>query len=94
VDEGTAWRFAVRDNGPGIEEKYFGKIFEMFQTLAPRDERESTGIGLAVVKKIVELFGGDIRVESNLGEGAAFIFTLPKCEMPPSRVIAQACAVN
>ncbi len=72
------WRFAVSDNGPGIEEKYFEKIFEMFQTLAPRDERESTGIGLAIVKKIVDLCGGSVWLESKVGEGATFFFTLSK----------------
>lgn len=72
------WRFAVTDNGPGIDEKYFEKIFQMFQTLAPRDERESTGIGLAVVKKIVDLCGGSVWVESKVGEGTTFFFTLPK----------------
>lgn len=82
VDEETSWRFTVADNGPGIEERYFEKIFQMFQTLAPRDERESTGIGLAVVRKIVELFGGGISVESRPGEGSIFAFTLPKQEIP------------
>jgi signal transduction histidine kinase/HAMP domain-containing protein len=78
TDDGDFWRFSVSDNGPGIEKKYFQKIFQMFQTLAPRDERESTGIGLAIVKKIVELFGGGVWVESTLGEGTTFFFTLPK----------------
>jgi signal transduction histidine kinase/HAMP domain-containing protein len=73
-----SWRFAVVDNGPGIDKKYFEKIFQMFQTLSPRDERESTGIGLAVVKKIVELCGGTVWVESQVGEGSTFFFTLPK----------------
>ncbi len=72
------WTFSVADNGPGIDQKYFGKIFEMFQTLARRDELESTGIGLAVVKKIVELHGGTVWVESTVGEGSTFFFTLPK----------------
>lgn len=83
-DEDAWWRFTVRDNGPGIEQKYFEKIFQMFQTLAPRDECESTGIGLAVVKKIVELAGGTIEVESVLGNGTTFTFTLPKREMSAS----------
>ncbi len=74
------WRFSIADNGPGIDAKYFEKIFQMFQTLAPRDERESTGIGLAIVKKIIELCGGSIWVESNVGEGTTFYFTLPKRE--------------
>ena len=79
TNQGNVWQFAVSDNGPGIEKKYFEKIFQMFQTLAPRDQRESTGIGLSIVKKIVELFGGDIWVESKPGEGSTFFFTLPKC---------------
>lgn len=70
-------KITVTDNGPGIEEKYFKKIFQMFQTLAPRDVCESTGIGLAIVKKIVELHGGSIGVESQLGKGTTFFFTLP-----------------
>lgn len=76
------WRFAISDNGPGIDRKYFEKIFQMFQTLAPRDERESTGIGLAIVKKIVELCGGSVWVESKVGEGTTFLFTLPQQEVP------------
>lgn len=79
------WRFAVSDNGPGIDGKYFDKIFQMFQTLAPRDERESTGIGLAIVKKVVDLWGGRVWVESKVGEGATFFFTLPKQQAPGER---------
>jgi len=78
AEEDGFWKFTVADNGPGIEEKYFEKIFQMFQTLAPRDEVESTGIGLTVAKKIVELYGGKIWVESKVGEGSTFLFTLPK----------------
>jgi len=78
VEEDGFWEFSVSDNGPGIKEKYFEKIFKMFQTLSPRDEFESTGVGLAVVKKIVELYGGKIRLESKPGEGSTFFFTLPK----------------
>jgi PAS domain S-box-containing protein len=77
-DDGLQWKFFVRDNGPGIEERYFEKIFQIFQTLAARDERESTGIGLAIVKKNVELSGGRVWVESKLGEGSVFSFLLPK----------------
>lgn len=78
ADEGALWRFSVADDGPGIDQKYFEKIFQIFQTLVPRDERESTGIGLALVKKIVEAYGGTIRVESTVGHGTTFMFTLPK----------------
>ncbi len=72
------WKFCVRDNGPGIESQYHRKIFEIFQTLEPSDKTESTGIGLAIVKKIVELYGGKIWVESEAGQGSRFYFTLLK----------------
>jgi signal transduction histidine kinase/HAMP domain-containing protein len=90
------WRFSVSDNGPGIDGKYFEKIFQMFQTLAPRDERESTGIGLAIVKKIVELCSGSVWVESKLGEGTTFFFTLPKRHMTEERapVLADRMSLN
>lgn len=72
------WTFSIKDNGPGIEKKYFDKIFGMFQTLTRRDELESTGIGLAVVKKIVDLYDGTVWLESTVGEGSTFFFTLPR----------------
>jgi signal transduction histidine kinase len=78
AEDGDFWKFNVTDNGPGIEEKHYEKIFKIFQTLRPRDEFESTGIGLTVVKKIVELYKGKIWVESKVGEGTTFFFTLPK----------------
>jgi len=73
----TLWKFSVTDNGPGIDKKHFQRIFKIFQTLQARDEYESTGIGLTLVKKIVEMYGGTIWVESQVGEGSTFIFTLP-----------------
>jgi len=80
LEQNDCWLFSVADNGPGIDEKYFGKIFKIFQTLQPRDKFESTGVGLTVIKKIVELFGGKVWVESKLGQGSTFFFTLPKSE--------------
>ncbi|MEA1921275.1 MAG: ATP-binding protein [Pseudomonadota bacterium] len=78
VDEGDLWKFMVADNGPGIDQRYHDKIFKIFQTLTARDEHESTGIGLTLVKKIITLYGGTIRIESEFGKGSSFIFTLPK----------------
>lgn len=72
------WLFRVADNGPGIDEKYHEKVFEIFETLSPRDELESTGVGLTITQKIVEGWGGKIWIESKVGQGATFCFTLPQ----------------
>jgi PAS domain S-box-containing protein len=72
------WEISVRDNGPGIDPRFHEKIFIIFQTLNPRDSVESTGVGLAIVKKIIEEEGGKIRVVSLPGHGADFRFTWPK----------------
>ncbi len=77
-DEESKWQFSVKDNGPGIDPKYHDRIFKIFQTLSSRDERENTGIGLTLVKKIVELYGGEVWVKSEVGQGSTFFFTLPK----------------
>ncbi len=71
-------KFSIADNGPGIAEKHFSKIFKIFQTLNPKDEIESTGIGLTLVKKIIEMYDGHIDLESELGHGTTFHVTLPK----------------
>lgn len=77
-DLGDFHEFSIEDDGPGIEEKYHDRIFTIFQTLQSRDEIESTGVGLSIVKKIVEEYGGTMRLDSALGEGSKFIFTVPK----------------
>jgi light-regulated signal transduction histidine kinase (bacteriophytochrome) len=78
VQRGRWIEFVVADNGQGIEGQYQERIFHLFQTLKPRDEVEGSGMGLAVVKKIVESRGGRVWVESAAGEGAAFYFTWPQ----------------
>src|SRR5690606_3636549 len=72
------YTFSVKDNGPGIDADYHERIFVIFQTLQERDAVESTGVGLAIVKKIVEWQGGTIWVNSEPGQGATFTFTWPK----------------
>ena len=72
------YTFSVKDNVPGIEPQYHERIFIIFQTLNRRDDVESTGVGLAIVKKIVEDCGGKVWVESELGKGADFKFFWPK----------------
>ena len=80
-DAGEFYLFSVADDGPGIDPEYHERIFVIFQTLTERDTFESTGVGLAIVKKIVERQGGYIGVKSAEGQGAKFIFTWPK--QPP-----------
>ena len=77
-DKGSFYEFAVADDGSGIAPQYHEKVFGIFQTLEARDKTENTGIGLAIVKKIVEGQGGTIRLESQEGQGATFRFTWPK----------------
>ncbi|MGG6238922.1 PAS domain S-box protein [Nodosilinea sp. AN01ver1] len=94
-DQGTvriSWRnqgkwleFAVADDGPGIAPQYHDKIFTIFQTLKARDDFESTGVGLAVVKKIIESEKGRVWLTSTVGEGTTFYFTWPFTQTPPAQ---------
>jgi light-regulated signal transduction histidine kinase (bacteriophytochrome) len=79
LDEGH--EFFVKDNGPGISPEFHDKIFVIFQTLQARDEVESTGVGLAIVKKIMDEKGAKIRIESTMSSGTTFYFTWPGNEV-------------
>lgn len=76
------YRFKVQDDGPGIAPQYHEKIFALYQTLKPRDQVEGSGMGLAIIKKIVQTYGGDISVDSDIGQGACFCVTWPKVITP------------
>jgi signal transduction histidine kinase/CHASE3 domain sensor protein len=78
ADVGSDWKLLVADNGPGVEPRHETRIFRMFQTLAPSGTSDSTGVGLALVKRIVELAGGRVWVEPHTAGGSVFCFTWPK----------------
>ncbi len=77
----NAYEFIISDDGPGIDPKFHEKIFTIFQTLQSRDTVENTGVGLAIIKKILDDKGGTIKVESELEKGTTFRFTWPKQEI-------------
>ena len=76
TDKDDQYEISIQDNGIGIEEKYFEKIFKIFQSLSVR--QDSSGVGLAIVKKVVNALGGDVWLTSEYGIGTTFYFTLPK----------------
>lgn len=76
----SGYIFSVRDDGPGIDPRYHHKIFEMFQTLQPRDKSKGRGMGLAIVRKIIATNGGAITIESDIGKGTIFRFTWARLE--------------
>lgn len=79
---GEDYVFTVADNGPGIAAKYHQRIFDIFRTLKPRDQVEGSGIGLSIVKKYANLYGGRVEVHSTVGEGSCFTIVWP---MSPTR---------
>ena len=83
-DGPQAYEFAVRDNGPGIDPRFHDKIFKMFETLHPRDSVEGSGMGLAIIRRILGAYGQSVSVESVEGEGAVFRFSWPKSLEPES----------
>jgi len=74
-DKGDRYKFAIADDGRGIDPRFYDRIYIIFQTLQARDIHESRGVGLAMVKKIVEMEGGKVHVESTVGKGSTFYFT-------------------
>lgn len=77
-DQKDHWQFNVQDNGIGIQPQYFERIFQLFQRLHTRQQYPGTGVGLAIVKKVIELNGGKVWVDPNTTEGSCFCFTVPK----------------
>ncbi len=82
---GPRYAFTVCDDGPGIDPKYHQKIFDMFQTLKPKSQKDSSGMGLALIQKLVSMHGGEVTLESAPGKGACFRFTWPRLSAQEQR---------
>ena len=92
-DQGL-FRLTVSDNGIGFEDKYAERIFGIFERLHGRDGREGTGVGLAIVRKIIERHGGAIRAQGTPGCGATFIVELPLPDLSPGAVAVRHCEAS
>lgn len=82
IEQNDFYEFRVTDNGPGIAPQHHESAFQMFHTLHSRDDVDSTGVGLTLVKKIVDEINGTVRIKSDIGQGATFSFTWPKDMQP------------
>jgi signal transduction histidine kinase len=80
IEHPNCHEFIIKDDGPGIDPEHHEQVFAIFQTLKSKDNSDSTGVGLAIVKKIVETEQGTIRLESSLGQGTTFYVTWPKSD--------------
>lgn len=87
IDEGDHYVFSVRDDGPGIPPEFHDEVFKMLRTLKPRDQVEGSGMGLAMVKKYIEVYGGEIRIEPNHPRGAVFKFIWPKQQQLKEKMV-------
>jgi chemotaxis family two-component system sensor kinase Cph1 len=78
TEEHQQYRFSISDNGIGIDRQYFDRVFQIFQRLHGRNKYSGTGIGLATCKKVIDIYGGQIWIDSTVGVGTTFYFTIPK----------------